>query len=769
MKVRTTLAAFAAAIAAYAAPAHGGVLPNGWTVTPAGTLTPLGTMPLHMSLDRTGRWIAVTNAGYARLSLTIVDAATGSIADSKTLGGAFYGVAFSHDDQTVYASTAAKDGVERFAFDAAKGTLRDLGPWTLAAGDVWTAGLAISPDDGTVYVAANLADELYAVDAKSGMVRWSAPTGTQPYAVALSPDGKRAYVSDWAGAAVSIIDTATGLKVADVAVAAHPNALAVAPDGSTVYVACANGDDVDAIDTTTDAVRAIDAGLWPHAAEGTTPNGLALSPDARTLYVADAGDDAVAVIDVSGSPRLAGGIPVGWYVTDVAASADGKWVYALDGNGTNGHPNPLFQHGDVDANKDDTYYIGSLMTGDLERIRTPGASSLKDGLATARSVAEPKSYFAFPAHDAIKHVVYVVKENRTYDEVLGDDRRGNGDASLAIFGKRITPNIHRLADDFALLDNFEENSFVSADGHNWVNAAYATDYVEKLWPADYAGRDRPYDFEGTAASNPSAGYIWDDAIAHGRTVRDYGEFVKQGPLPSVGDVPSLAGHVDPRYRGWDLKYSDQSRIDEWEREFAQFERNGDLPDLEIVYLPDDHTGAVSPGYRTPYAMLASNDYAVGRLVDTLSHSRYWKDTVVFVVEDDSQAGPDHVSAQRAEALVAGGPIRRGVVDHTQYTQCSVLLTIEILLGLPPMSQFDADATPMMGLIAAKPDLRPWRASHPNVDIGKTNASHAPGAQASLRLDLREADASNAALFDQILFEYGATLRRSSQGAVRHGG
>jgi len=412
--------------------------------------------------------------------------------------------------------------------------------------------------------------------------------------------------------------------------------------------------------------------------------------------------------------------------------------------------------------------VGTLTTGDLERVRVPDRASLAAGLIKVHENAPYRRPAATPPAtiDLVKHVIYVIKENRTYDEVLGDDPRGDGDRSLAIFGRRVTPNIHRLADEFVLLDGFEESGFVSADGHNWATAAYANDYVEKLWPADYAGRGRPYDFEGDSPSRPAAGYLWDDALAHGRTLRDYGEFVKPGASPEVGEVRSLDGHVDPKYRGWDLKYSDQARIDEWTREFANFERDGDLPDLEIVYLPDDHTAATSPGYRTPYAMLASNDYAVGRLVERLSRSRYWKDTVVFVVEDDAQAGPDHVSDQRAEALVAGGLVRRGAIDHTPYTQCSVLRTIEMLLGLPPMSQFDAGATPMTGLLTALPDVRPWKASHPNIDITESNGKKSPGAQASLLLDLDEADASDARRFNRILFDYAATLRRSSQGSAR---
>ena len=761
--------AFAAGFAAAAltlSQAQADVLPNGWSVQPAGALTALGTLPLHMANDRSGEWVAVTVDGYASPVVTIVDASTGRVADSKPLDGAFYGIAFSPDDSTLYVSTAGSNGVERFGFDKSSGKLTDRGSWRMP-GDVWTSGLAVSPDGATLYVTGGLSRRLYALGTADGSVRWTAPTGAEPLAVVLSGDGSRAYVSDWAGSTVSIVDTRAGKTTGSIDVSDHPNALALSADGKTLYVACSMGDDVDAIDVAAGRVRErYDAGLWPRALEGTTPSGLALSPDGRTLYVADSGDDAVTAIDIA-SGRLIGALPAGWYPTDVDVAKDGSSIFILDGDGITGHPNPAYGHPAV-HHANDSLYIGSLLTGDLERAPLPDAAALSSGLATARAAALYRGGRPQPGprSSLVRHVIYVIKENRTYDEILGDDARGDGDASLAIFGRTITPNIHRLADDFVLFDRFEENGFVSVDGHNWADAAYADDYVDKLWPAAYAGRGRDNDsfFGDDPPAVPGAGYLWDDALAHGLTLRDYGEFVLGEGKSIMYQSRSLRGHTDPLYRGWDLKYGDQSRIDEWMREFAAYERNGGLPDLEIVYLPDDHTGATRPGYRTPYAMLASNDYAVGRLVDRLSHSRYWRDTVAFVVEDDSQAGPDHVSAQRAEALMVGGPVRRGVVSHAHYTQCSVLRTIEMLLGLPPMSQFDAGAEPMTPLLASAPDVAPWTASKPNLSLDKRNTPRTAHAHQSAMLDLSAPDASNAAAFNAILLDYArATPLRSSRG------
>lgn len=745
------------------------VLPNGWTVRPAGALTSLGDLPLHMAFDNSGKWIAVTNAGYAPPTVSIIEAASGRVVDTQPLDGVFYGVEFAPDDSTLYVATAQASGVKVFGFDQSSGKLTARATWALAKGDAWTDGLAVSSDGSTVYVTGGLTQKLYAVDTASGKLRWTARTGPEPLAVLLSSDGDRAYVSDWGGSSIAVIDARTGRPIATIVVDHHPNALAVSPDGATLYAACANADVVDVIDVKSGKVRArFKPSLWENALEGTTPSGLAVTRDGKTLFVADAGDNAVAALSTS-TGKLTGAIPVGWYPTDVALTADGSTLFVLDGDGVSGHPNPKFGHSAI-RKSDDSQYIGTLLTGDLERVPLQGSSMLGQGLAAARDDAlyHGDAPATRPRSALVRHVIYIIKENRTYDEILGDDPRGDGDKSLALFGRKITPNIHRLADEFVLMDHFEENGFVSVNGHNWATAAYADDYVEKLWPTAYAGRGRENDsfFPDDPPAVPDAGYLWNDALAHGRTVRDYGEFIIQDGKKIDYQARSLRGKIDLKFPGWNLYVSDQTRIDEWMREFDGYDRDGGLPDLEIVYLPDDHTAATRPGYRTPFAMEASNDYAVGRLVDRLSHSRYWKDTVVFVVEDDSQSGPDHVSAQRAEALIAGGPVRRRVVSHDGFTQCSVLRTIELVLGLPPMSQYDAGALPMTSLFLDEPDTTPWTASKPNISLAARNGSNAVHAQTSMLFDLSKPDASDEAAFNAVLFDYAkATLGRSSRGAA----
>ncbi len=758
--------------------ASGTILPNGWTITPAGQITSLGTLPLRVVEDPSGRWLAVSNSGYGPQSVAIVDERTGAVVASSPIAKTFYGLAFAPDGKTLYASTAADGGILRFAFDPNSGALKDLGAWQIGTGTQWIAGLAVSADARAVYAASNATSELVALDASNGGKLWAAKVGDQPYAVALAKTGNAVYVSDWIGAAVDVVNAESGESIAHIQVGSHPNALLVSADGASLYVACANDNTVYALDTKTNSVRAhFDVALFPNSPEGSTPDGLALSTDGKTLFVADAGNNAVVALDLA-SGVVIGAIPLGWYPTDVLVTHDGSQLIALDGHGIAGQANPLYPHPDAwpvskQGANPDQYYVAELATGDLERLAVPDQTTLASYLIAARrnvpvSNTTTDCYSVNcvpPDRDRISpaptHVIYVIKENRTYDEVLGDDPRGNGERDLAIFGERITPNIHSLADKFVLLDNFDVDAEVSADGHNWSTAAYSTDYVDKLWPSTYSNRRQAYDYEGSAASRPTAGYIWDAAIAKGLSVRDYGEYTdfstKAGD-PEKPVVSSLVGRIDPRYRGFDLHVSDQSRMDEWLREFKQYVHNGQLPALEIVRLPNDHTSATRAGALTPYAMVADNDLALGRMIDALSHSPYWKDTVVFVVEDDAQAGPDHVSDHRAEALIIGGQIKRGFVDHTHYTTSGMIRTIEDVLGLARMSQFDANARAMTVDFAPAANLAPWSAIPESVDLNAVNPSVAKGAKTSLRLDLNGADRADAATFNRILMEWARSQR-----------
>ncbi|HWC65018.1 MAG TPA: alkaline phosphatase family protein, partial [Thermoanaerobaculia bacterium] len=406
-------------------------------------------------------------------------------------------------------------------------------------------------------------------------------------------------------------------------------------------------------------------------------------------------------------------------------------------------------------------------TGDLRSIPVSELRRLPEHTRTVLSgVPAPPREKLRPAFRKIRHIVYVIRENRTYDQVFGDDARGNGDPSLVLFGERVTPNAHALARTFSLLDNFYCNAEVSADGHNWSAAAFANDYVEKTYPDSYSGRGWAYDYDGSnPLGRPRGGYIWDAAAKAGISYRSYGWFVDTASDPPSTSVEGLVGRFDPAYRGWDLSYSDLDRIEEWAREFRQFEKNGDLPRLEIVYLPNDHTAGIAPGKKTPFAMVAENDLALGRLVDAVTHSRYFADTAIFVLEDDAQSGPDHVDSHRSPVLVVSPYTPRAAVDSRQYSTAAVLGTIEAILGLSPMSQYDAAAAPMAFEFSGPFDPAPFSATPARVPLGEKNPSAAKGASAEL--DFRRPDAIPDAALNDIL--YRAVQGRPSPGVtVRFG-
>jgi hypothetical protein len=365
----------------------------------------------------------------------------------------------------------------------------------------------------------------------------------------------------------------------------------------------------------------------------------------------------------------------------------------------------------------------------------------------------------------IKYVFYVIRENRTYDQILGDLTQGNGDPRLALFGKDITPNAHALAQNFVLFDNFYVDAEVSYNGHAFSTAAYATDFIEKMWQTAYGGRGGLFLAEGGGfmrnpfgnITAPQRGYIWDYATANGVSVRSYGEFVNNvtrsanGDVIAVETVPGLAGLVAPKFAGWDLGIKDQKRIDVWLDEFNDYVRNRNLPQLSIVRLANDHTSGTRAGALTPRAMVADNDLALGRLVEAISSSPYWKESAIFVLEDDAQSGPDHVDSHRSVLLVASPFARHGVVDHTFYSTSSVLRTIELILGLPPMSQYDAAATPLHAAFDSSMNMGQYRRSTPAISLDEQNIATSFGATTSARMDFSDADRTDEILLNEILW------------------
>ncbi|MFZ1082184.1 MAG: alkaline phosphatase family protein, partial [Candidatus Kryptoniota bacterium] len=430
----------------------------------------------------------------------------------------------------------------------------------------------------------------------------------------------------------------------------------------------------------------------------------------------------------------------------------------LNGKGNRSFANPQHQ------------YIGTLLKGTLSYFKLPGAKELS---AYTKQVYDDTPYRPIESKEAsfaagnpipdkadsespIKYVFYFIKENRTYDQVFGDVPQGNGDSSLVLFGEKITPNIHKLVRGYVLLDNLYADAEVSADGHNWSTAAYATDYVEKSWPNNYGGRGGLYDFEGgQPVAAPSAGYIWDLCERHGVSFRDYGEFVDNDPSDPAKNVASekiLLSHYDKAYRGWDLDYSDVNRFEEWEKDFTKLADSGEVPHFNIIRLPNDHTAGTAKGALTPQAMVAQNDYALGMFVDKISHSKIWNQSAIFVIEDDAQNGADHVDAHRTEGLVISPYVKSHFVDHTLYTTSSMLRTMELILGLPPMSQYDAAANPMFNSFTMQPDTISFDVMQPQIDITTRNQKGSYGQNIMEHLNLKVADAVPDRLFNEIIWK-----------------
>jgi DNA-binding beta-propeller fold protein YncE len=760
-------------------------LPTGARLASSGAGTPLGSMPLAMVYSPHGDRIVVLLNGWREQGIQIVDRATGRVTQTLVQPAAFVGLAFSPDGNTLYASGGNQDVVYRYAWRNGSASLADS--VVLAAknprqsGRRYPAGLAPSRDGRYLYVVENLADSLAVIELASGRVVQRLATERYPYGVVVAPDGT-VFASAWGGRSVSVFTPKSGAApLADagrIAAGRHPSAMLLNRDGTRLFVASGSTDRVTVIDTHTRATVA--QLLDPPPAgpgEGSTPNALALSSDGTRLFVAEADNNAVAVFDLSarvsgvasasGGDTLVGRIPTQWYPTAVLASGDSLSVVTGKGAGTGPDmdgPDPMHPR---EANSR-AFTLGQT-SGTLETFALARASAAALAPYTARVAAAhgwSTRDTARAAYPPFEHVIYIIKENRTYDQVLGDLPVGDGDTSRVFFPRAISPNQHALAERFGVFDRFFTNAEVSPDGHNWSTAAYATDYLEKTVPSNYSGRGRTYDYEGTnggfAAENipdddvsePASGYLWDLAQRAGITFRNYGEFVvtktSGGRTTYVGNKPFLATHTNPDYPGFDLGILDQTRMDVWLREFAEQVRTNSFPALEIVRLPNDHTSGARAGSRTPRAYMADNDLALGRMIDALSHSPYWKNTVVFVVEDDAQNGPDHVDSHRAPFQVISAYTKGGVL-HRWTNTTDVVATIGEILHLGALSQFDYYGRPLRDVWRATPDLTPYSVLTPAVRLDEMNPGRTAAAAVSARLDLSAEDRADEDLFNRVLW------------------
>ncbi len=743
------------------------IIPTGAALDPAGVHIEVNDRPLGMVVSPSGDLLAVvTGSNFGPRALHLVDTRSRSIRQTIPIGDSFVGVAFSPGADRIYVGGGRNNDVKIFKA-AGDGTFAADGSISIPGSA--PSGLSLSTDGARLYVALNLKQAVAVVDTTARAVVATIPVGVYPYTTLVSRDGTKVYVSNWGGrvpgpgdftdgmdpvvvdrrtgipvsGTVSVIDTGSMAVIGTIAVGLHPTGMALSPDGRRVFVTNANSDTVSVIDTGWDrVVRTLHVGSdsGDHPLLGSSPNAVAAAGDGRTLYVANASENAVAVVDLEGSERHAveGRIPTGWYPTAVALDAAGTRLYVASGYGFGSlAPTPPGRTGR--SYEDRVGVVSVLRVPNREELARDTAIVRANNRRLPFGGVQPREESAYPIpmgpgqRSPIRHVFYIIKENRTYDQVFGDVPQGNGDPALVEFGRAVTPNHHALAEQFVLLDNFYGPGDQSALGHRWVLQAYPSTWVHKYGNA--RNDQNPMLLGPTDA-------IYDNAKAHGRRVRSYGERGLNTFTPgdatwtdiyndwkngthnvSIAPRAVIVGLRDiyhPSYPAFEMRVPDQYRADIFLKEFATVEKTGGLPDLVIILLPQDHTQGTSPGYPTPRATVADNDLALGRVVDAISHSRYWKDSAIFVTEDDSQDGLDHVDGHRTVGLVISPYTRRGVVDSTFYSIINMYRTIEQILGLPPRNQFDLAAEPMFSVFTARGDFRPYSALPNQVPLDEMN-------------------------------------------------
>jgi YVTN family beta-propeller protein len=753
-------------------------LPNGWRITPAGkAIDTLGDLTLDASTSPDGRIVVASHSGYLPHGIVVIDTKTQKEIQNIPLKTVWLGMTWSPDGHTLFIPGGNATGAKNIAGSAApiyefhyeNGRLDEKPKTdlveTIDPKLVWWSGAAFLPGRHLLY-AANRGtgygpSNVVVFDMKTRTILTRIPVDINPGAVVLTPDGKRLFVSNWSSESVSVIDTATNKVIRTLHVGMNPNDMKISDDGR-LFIACSNDNTIHVIDTKSlQILERLSTTLTPLAPEGSTPDALLIDNKRKLLYVANADNNSIAVIRISNREHssVRGFIPTGWYPSAMTLADRGDTLYIGNSKGEEGHPDrkgpgsPLASkwNGDETVKTIQKSTIETLSLTNIQRDlpnwtkevvdNTPYNDSL---LSEARPPLAPTIIpqgVGIPTE--IKHIIYIIKENRTYDQVFGDIKGANGDPALTIFGEEITPNQHALVHEYVTLDNLYCDGEVSVDGHSWSDSAYATDFNERYWPSNYAGRS---DTARTRAYVPSAGHIWDLAERKGLTFRSYGEYAVRA---STGDgsvaapgAGALAGHVSPNYGG----KRDTDNVQVFLKEFREYEKNYDsadpgkrFPNLVIMSMPEDHTKGTAPGAYTPQAMVANNDYAIGQLVDAVSHSKYWSNTAIFIIEDDAQDGPDHVDARRTAGLVISPYVKRGIVDSTLYSTSSYVRSIELLLGMPPMSQYDAAAMPMYASFGTEAKVTPFNVIAPRIDVNAKNTKSSYGAEESSKMDFSDVD------------------------------
>jgi YVTN family beta-propeller protein len=721
-------------------------LPNGWSLSPAGSQVILGDLPLNIAVTPDLKYAAVTNNGQSTQSVQLIRLSNQKLLDTYEVGKSWLGLVFSDDGKSLYVSGGNDNWILRFVIENEKLVCRDtfkLGkPWPVK---ISVAGVAVNEASHRLYTVTKENNSLCIIATDSKKILKQIPLGGEGYTCLLSPDKKHLYCSCWGCDKVVIVTTESMEIDGSIAVGNHPNDMVIDHKGRILYVANSNDNSVSVVDLAQKKViETLNAALYPVTPEGSTTNSVTLSKDNKTLYVANADNNCLAVFNVTdpGHGNGAGFIPTGWYPTCVRTV--GQKILVTNGKGLSSLPNPrgpnpaqrtnkvLHQSGDI-KKADEVQYIAGLFKGTLSIVSSPDKEQLTEYTRQVYANTPYNKEIESQAHgiqgnpiprkteesSPIKYVFYIIKENRTYDQVLGDMPQGNGDTSLVLFGKKFTPNQHALANEFVLLDNFYVDGEVSADGHNWSLGAYATDYLEKTWPTSYGGRGGSYDAEGTRTiANNKNGFLWDYCKRAGVTYRTYGEFADD----YKPNIPVLEGHYCRYYTSWDQKVMDTTRFRQWKRDFDSLLAINQLPRLNTLRFINDHTEGLRVGRPTPFAEVADNDLAVGLFVDYLSKSSIWKECAIFIVEDDAQNGPDHVDAHRSTGYIAGGFVKTRFIDHTPYSTSSFLRTIELILGLPPMSQYDAAAEPLWRCFDISATHAAFHSRPPQTDLFEKNTA-----------------------------------------------
>jgi len=748
-------------------------LPNGWSLSPAGSSLALGDLPLNLAVSSDKRYFAVYNNGQSIQKIQLFSVAQRKMLDEIVVPKSWYGLKFSSDGKKIYASGGNDNLIWVYSINNEK--LRKID--SLVLGKRWpqnkicTTGIELAGSE--LYTVTKEDSALYIFNTRSHTRLNRYALGAEAFSCLMRPSSRLLYISLWGSDSVKVFNTATNKFQSSIEVGQHPSELIFNRAGTLLFTSNANDNSVSIVDTRTGKeLERLNTAVFPTALPGSTPNSTALSADEKTLYVANADNNCLAVFDISarGHSVSRGFIPTGWYPTQVRVI--GSLIYVANGKGFTSFanpkgPNPLTPRNEEGRHlgpQPELQYIGSLMKGTLSIIPEPTRQRLAtytkevyqntpyhpslDSAVVSGSCSPIPCSVGRPS-EKIKYVFYVIKENRTYDQVLGDIKDGNGDPSLCIFPQKITPNQHAIARTFTLLDNFYVDAEVSADGHNWSTAAYANDFVEKNWPTSYGGRGGSYDFEGTRRiAFPAQGFIWDHANREHIDFRTYGEFSEIGKAT----IPVLENHFCPSYPGFNLSIPDSAKERIWERDFDSLLKVGKLPRLNTIRLANDHTAGQRIGASTVTALLADNDLAVGQLVEHLSHSPIWKESMVFILEDDAQNGSDHVDAHRSPAYIAGPFVKRNFVDHTMYSTSGMLRTIELILGMKPMSQYDAAATPLFNAVTDQSDPTPYTAIKENIDTRARNTAKNRSAERSMGMNFKVEDAAPDLELNEIIWK-----------------